>query len=145
MLQVQKSKFNKKNVLKDFINVFGTLTYSRRALRLRPLQTTLWIEHGSTAYMLHSFCARLQNHQADSLNIELFKRLEREKERMLDIAHDCFLTADKAWVAEVERNGSDVDQDERWLHHYMLGKVAEKRSRPVGEYLVIHFSLPYDD
>ena len=50
---------------------------------------------------------------------------------MLDIAHDCFQAADKAWLSEVDKN-SGLDQDERWLHHYMLGKVAEKRGQPIG-------------
>lgn len=26
-------------------------------------------------------------------------------------------------------------QDERWLHHYMLGKIAEKRQEPASQYL----------
>ena len=108
----------------------------RRALRLRPFQTTLWIEHGATAYMIHSQCSRLLHNQTDSLSIEMFERLEKEKERMLDIAHDCFVAADKAWLAEVGKGEEGaVDQDERWLHHYMLGKVAEKRAKPVEEYL----------
>lgn len=53
---------------------------------------------------------------------------------MLGIANGCFLAADKSWLAEVEK-GSSVDQDERWLHHYMLGKIAEKRARPFDEYV----------
>lgn len=109
----------------------------RRALCLRPLQTTLWIEQGSTAYMLHSFCSQLLRNETDSLSIEMFERLEKEKERMLDIAHDCFVAADKASLTGLEK-GTCEDQDERWLHHYMLGKVAEKRSKPFGE-LIEHY------
>lgn len=109
------------------------LLLNRRALCLRPLQTTLWIEQGSTAYMLHSFCSQLLRNETDSLSIEMFERLEKEKERMLDIAQDCFIAADKASV----KGGGD-DQDERWLHHYMLGKVAEKRSKPFSE-LIEHY------
>jgi len=72
------------------------------------------------------------------LSIELFERVEKERERMLDIAHDCFLAADKAWLSDVEKgNGGD---DERWLHHYMLGKVSEKRSRPLDEF-VEHYQM----
>ena len=103
---------------------------------MRPSQTTLWIEHGSTAYMLHSHCSQLLHNQTDSLSIELFERLEKEKERMLDIAHDCFQATDKAWLSEPDRINSVSDQDERWLHHYMLGKVAEKRGQPVGMLLL---------
>lgn len=122
----------------------------RRALRLRPLQTTLWIENGSTAYMLHSLCGRLLHHQTDSLSLDLFERLEREKERMLDIAHDSFQAADRAWRAQRRRSPSAAGtavasadhDDERWLHSYMLGKVAEKRQRPAEEYLVRHLFRP---
>ena len=65
--------------------------------------------------MLHSFCSQLLRNETDSLSIELFERVEKERERMLDIAHDCFLAADKAWLSDVEKgNGGD---DERWLHH----------------------------
>lgn len=109
----------------------------RRALVLRPLQTTLWIEQGSTAYMLHSFCSQLLRNETDSLSIEMFERLEKEKDRMLDIAHDCFVAADKASLSGIKKGNGD-DQDERWLHHYMLGKVAEKRSKPFSE-LIEHY------
>lgn len=86
--------------------------------------------------MLHSHCSQLLHNQTDSLSIELFERLEKEKDRMLDIAHDCFQAADKAWLSEADKN-SALDQDERWLHHYMLGKVAEKRGQPIGINLLL--------
>ena len=84
--------------------------------------------------MLHSFCSQLLRNETDSLSMELFERVEKERERMLDIAHDCFTAADKAWLTGVEK-GTGEDQDERWLHHYMLGKIAEKRSRPLDEFV----------
>ena len=121
-------------ILCTILQVFPFL---RRALFLRPLQTTLWIEQGSTAYMLHSFCSQLLRNETDSLSIEMFERLEREKDRMLDIAHDCFIAADRASLTGMKKGNRD-DQDERWLHHYMLGKVAEKRSKPFGE-LIEHY------
>lgn len=82
--------------------------------------------------MLHSFCSQLLRNETDSLSIEQFERVEKERERMLDIAHDCFVAADKAWLTDMEKGNGD---DERWLHHYMLGKVAEKRSRPLDEFV----------
>ncbi len=87
--------------------------------------------------MLHSFCSQLLRNETDSLSIEMFERLEKEKERMLDIARDCFIAADKASLTAIEKGTGD-DQDERWLHHYMLGKVAEKRSKPFSE-LIEHY------
>lgn len=87
--------------------------------------------------MLHSFCSQLLRNETDTLSIEMFERLEKEKDRMLDIAHDCFVAADKASLSGIKK-GSGDDQDERWLHHYMLGKVAEKRLKPFGE-LIEHY------
>lgn len=87
--------------------------------------------------MLHSFCSQLLRNETDSLSIEMFERLEKEKDRMLNIAHDCFVAADKASLAGMKKGNGD-DQDERWLHHYMLGKVAEKRSKPFVE-LIEHY------
>ena len=98
------------------------------------MQTTLWIEQGSTAYMLSSFCSQLIRNETDALSIELFERLEKERERMLDIAHDCFVAADKSWLVAVEKDNTE-EQDERWLHHYMLGKIAEKRAKPFVEFI----------
>lgn len=67
----------------------------------------------------------------------MFERLEKERERMLDISNDCFLAADKSWLAGLEKDSSG-EQDERWLHHYMLGKVAEKRAKSFSEYIAYY-------
>lgn len=48
---------------------------------------------------------------------------------MLDVAQECFTAANKAWHA------NDGEHDERWLHHYMLGKIAEKRKQEPASYL----------
>lgn len=37
----------------------------------------------------------------------------------------------KLWYTE---DGQEM-QDERWLHHYMLGKIAEKRQEPASQYI----------
>nr|CAD7579367.1 unnamed protein product [Timema californicum] len=61
----------------------------------------LWVEYGSFVYMVHSFCSTVLK-QAVNLSMEMFSRLE--------------CGGPTGW-----------SRDERWLHHYMLGKVEEKQ------------------
>ncbi|XP_059485073.1 calcineurin-binding protein cabin-1-like [Neocloeon triangulifer] len=84
--------------------------------------TVICIEYGSFVYMIHSYCARLLKQATDTLSIEQFEILENKKSSALDTAESCFKKAMNAWT-----QGSEEDQDERWLHHYMLGKASEKR------------------
>lgn len=84
--------------------------------------TVICIEFGSFVYMLHSFCSRLLKQATDTLSLEQFELLETKKSTSLDTAESCFQKAMVAW-----KQDSEEDQDERWLHHYMLGKASEKR------------------
>lgn len=43
---------------------------------------------------------------------------------------------------ELTKKQEDV-QDERWLHHYMLGKIAEKNEEKVNVYMN-HYLKVYD-
>ena len=88
----------------------------------------------------------------------MFDILEAKKETMMDTAVDCFTKANKVNKIKSQYNnvlltineinlilislkvwysiGETVGlQDERWLHQYMLGKVAEKRDRDRHSYL----------
>nr|CAD7425235.1 unnamed protein product [Timema monikensis] len=122
----------------------------QRALDIDSSNSLLWVEYGSFVYMVHSFCSTVLKQvldntfcskqvlyntfcskqvldntfcskQAVNLSMEMFSRLESEKEEMLKLAVQCFTWANKVWWAH------GVEQDERWLHHYMLGKVEEKQ------------------
>ncbi|KAG8228158.1 hypothetical protein J437_LFUL002812, partial [Ladona fulva] len=62
----------------------------------------------------------------------MFEFLEKEKEEMLDQAYKCFTTANQIWYRYGVEHGL---QDERWLHHYMLGKISEKRGEDPSIYL----------
>lgn len=56
--------------------------------------------------------------------------MEEKKEQCLKIASDCFTTVDQSTnLSRVGAGEADVDDshDEKWLYHYMLGKIAEKR------------------
>ncbi|XP_075228430.1 calcineurin-binding protein cabin-1-like isoform X2 [Lycorma delicatula] len=106
----------------------------QRSLQLDPEQSTLWIEYGSFSYMVHSFCSRLLN-QEQNLSLELFEILETQKDEMLGTAFTCFTSANTLW-SRYEKMGIEPEiQDERWLHHYMLGKIAEKREEKPIVYL----------
>lgn len=53
------------------------------------------------------------------LSPDIVEMLKNKKEEMLETAYHCFKTASEF----KDENGVE----EKWLHHYMLGKIAEKR------------------
>lgn len=63
------------------------------------------------------------------LLFDRFSMLENRKESMLERAYLCFTDVRSVWPETT----SEVD--ERWLHHYMLGKIAEKLKKDPSEYL----------
>lgn len=68
---------------------------------------------------------------SDTLSIEQFEFLEQKKNECLKIVCDCFTTIDGLKPISTETDKSKKsDDDEKWLYHYMLGKVAEKRKEP---------------
>ncbi|KAE8739977.1 hypothetical protein FOCC_FOCC014493 [Frankliniella occidentalis] len=90
------------------------------AVDLVPENTVMLIEYGNFAYTVHSFCSRLLKTETDGLSMEMFTKIEEEKDKMLAITEKCFKAAER------------LDHDERWLQQFMLGKVAEKRGeRPM--------------
>ena len=60
------------------------------------------------------------------LSDDVKKLAATNKTEMLKIAHNCYVKASECETEESE---------EEWLHHYMLGKIAEKMCRPPNEYL----------
>lgn len=96
----------------------------RRTLALDNYHGLIWIEYGSFVYMIHSFCSRLLKQDSDRLSLEQFELLEEKKESTLNKAEECFTTASQLWR---DLGEDSAQQDERWLHHYMLGKITEKR------------------
>ncbi|KAF4526739.1 hypothetical protein B566_EDAN015309 [Ephemera danica] len=96
----------------------------KRTLELDNFHGLIWIEFGSFVYMIHSFCSRLLKQESDRLSLEQFEMLEEKKEATLNTAEECFKKASQLWQDLGEES---AQQDERWLHHYMLGKIVEKR------------------
>lgn len=93
----------------------------KHSLKISPENTTLLIEYGTFTYSIHSFCSRLLKQETSNMSLQMFGELEEEKEKMIKIARKCFETANNVWEY------TDCDsQDERWMHHYVLGKITEK-------------------
>ncbi|XP_031357687.1 calcineurin-binding protein cabin-1-like isoform X2 [Photinus pyralis] len=101
----------------------------KKALEIAPKHITLWIEFGAFEYMAHSFCSRLLKYDSDTFSIEKFEILENKKENYLESAGNSFTKALDLYRPE------QTEADERWLHNYMIGKVAEKRRKEPVEYL----------
>ncbi|CAG9793211.1 unnamed protein product [Diatraea saccharalis] len=104
----------------------------KRALDLDPTHCNMWIEYGIFVYTVHSFCSRLLKQDSESLSMEDFESLEKQKENMLNTTQKCFLT-----VLEDLNSSADTEKanEDSWLHYYMLGKVAEKKKKPPSVYL----------
>lgn len=106
----------------------------KKALEIDSSHSMLWIEYGEFVYGVHSFCSRMLKQASESLSMENFETLEKRKNDMLDTAHKCFIAAHEEWKIEFESDDKSL-QDERWLHYYMLGKIAEKKSEAPIVYL----------
>ncbi|XP_029179074.1 calcineurin-binding protein cabin-1-like [Nylanderia fulva] len=97
----------------------------QHAIELAPGHSVIWTEYGNFVYIVHSFCSRLLKQETDTLSMERFEILETRKEEMLEIADQCFESANRICQAIEEPS---IQHDERWLYKYMLGKVAEKKN-----------------
>ncbi|XP_073916909.1 calcineurin-binding protein cabin-1 isoform X2 [Castor canadensis] len=99
----------------------------RRALEIDSSNLSLWIEYGTMSYALHSFASRQLKQWRAELPPELVQQMEDRRDGMLETARHCFTSA-----AQCEGDGDE----EEWLIHYMLGKVAEKQQQPPTVYLL---------
>ncbi|XP_053615199.1 calcineurin-binding protein cabin-1-like [Plodia interpunctella] len=104
----------------------------KRTLDLDPTHCNMWIEYGMFVYMVHSFCSRLLKQASESLSMEDFESLEKQKENMLDTTQKCFTTV----LSDLNNSyDSEKANEDSWLQYYMLGKVAEKRNKPPSVFL----------
>ncbi|XP_022907944.2 calcineurin-binding protein cabin-1-like isoform X2 [Onthophagus taurus] len=101
----------------------------KQALSVSNEHITLWIEYGSLEYMIHSFCSRVLKYDSETLSMERFDTLENKKDTLLESSGSSFLRALQLPQPDL------CDIDERWLYHYMLGKIAQKRQKEPSEYL----------
>ncbi|ROI74413.1 Calcineurin-binding protein cabin-1 [Anabarilius grahami] len=105
-------------------NSLAVLTCFKRALEIDSSNLSLWIEYGTMSYALHSFASRQLKQWKRELPLDLIKQMEERRDSMLETASQCFQSASRC----------DGDEEE-WLIHYMLGKIAEKRKLPPKDYL----------
>ncbi|XP_064248784.1 calcineurin-binding protein cabin-1 isoform X3 [Passer domesticus] len=99
----------------------------KRALEIDSSNLSLWIEYGTISYALHSFASRQLKQWKMELPPEVVKQMEERRDSMLETAKLCFTSA-----ARCEGDGDE----EEWLIHYMLGKIAEKQKQPPVVYLL---------
>ncbi|XP_077986101.1 calcineurin-binding protein cabin-1-like [Glandiceps talaboti] len=127
-LEAKLSSCDVKNESAMQKNAAAALRCFQRALEIDPSNYTLWIEYGSLAYALHSHSSRQLKQQKTqvSMTTEMMQTLKSKREEMLELARKCFGKA-----KDCEGDG----EEEEWLIHYMLGKIAEKQRRPPQVYL----------
>ncbi|ODM96024.1 Calcineurin-binding protein cabin-1 [Orchesella cincta] len=94
------------------------------ALQLQPSNMKLRIEFGSFVYAMHAYCSRLMKQHAADMDMDLFHMIEKAKEDFLNSSYGCFELIAKN---SSSNKSSDVPEDEIWIHHYMLGKIYEKK------------------
>uniref|UniRef100_A0A3B4BMY8 Uncharacterized protein n=1 Tax=Periophthalmus magnuspinnatus TaxID=409849 RepID=A0A3B4BMY8_9GOBI len=107
----------------------AVLNCFKRALEIDSSNLSLWIEYGTISYALHSFASRQLKQWRNELPSEVVKQMEERRDSMLETALQCFQGA--------SRCEGDSDEEE-WLIHYMLGKIAEKRKQPPVDYLQLY-------
>ncbi|XP_061133994.1 calcineurin-binding protein cabin-1 isoform X2 [Syngnathus typhle] len=107
----------------------AVLNCFKRALEIDSSNLSLWIEYGTISYSLHSYASRQLKQWRDELPSEVVKQMEERRESMLETASQSFQGA--------SRCEGDSDEEE-WLIHYMLGKIAEKRKQTPVEYLKLY-------
>uniref|UniRef100_A0A671WXN1 Calcineurin-binding protein cabin-1 n=1 Tax=Sparus aurata TaxID=8175 RepID=A0A671WXN1_SPAAU len=107
----------------------AVLNCFKRALEIDGSNLSLWIEYGTISYALHSFASRQLKQWRNELPPEVVKQMEERRDSMLETAFQCFQGA--------ARCECDSDEEE-WLIHYMLGKIAEKRKQTPLDYLQLY-------
>ncbi|KAK7071146.1 hypothetical protein SK128_009756 [Halocaridina rubra] len=132
MKAMLESQLNSCEVIEDeeafFSLAKAAVQCLRRALTLDRYHTNLWVEFGGLVYMVHSHASRLLKQDLNpDISMETFDMLEKLKSEMLNQAEVCFT---RALSIQEECWEDEGLPDERWLHCYMLGKVAEKQSKP---------------
>uniref|UniRef100_A0ABM5F2R0 Calcineurin-binding protein cabin-1 isoform X1 n=1 Tax=Pogona vitticeps TaxID=103695 RepID=A0ABM5F2R0_9SAUR len=99
----------------------------KRALEIDRSNLSLWIEYGTMSFALHSFASRQLKQWRSELPPEVVQQMEERRNGMLETAKHCFTSA-----SHCEGDGDEED----WLIHYMLGKIAEKQKQAPEVYLL---------
>ncbi|XP_065570355.1 uncharacterized protein LOC136033541 isoform X2 [Artemia franciscana] len=102
----------------------------KAAFRLSDSELNVWIELGSFAYVIHSFCKRfLNSSEGTKLNMESFEKVQRNIGSMLIESKMAFEMSKKLI------NEFGIASDEIWYVEYLLGKITEKLEEPPSHWL----------
>ncbi|XP_075881739.1 calcineurin-binding protein cabin-1 isoform X2 [Nelusetta ayraudi] len=107
----------------------AVLNCFKRALQIDGSNLSLWIEYGTISYALHSFASRQLKQWRSELPAEVVQQMEERKDAMLQTSLQCFQSASRCECHSDE---------EEWLIHYMLGKIAEKRKQAPPDFLQLY-------
>lgn len=116
-----------------------TLKCFEMCLKINENDPQLWVENGSFAYNVQSYCSRYLKSQSVSPKELSYAKLQQNK--YSKIVHKCFNRAINQTLSHEKCSDADNEDhdDEHWLYHYMLGKIFEKdRGDPVV-YLTHYF------
>jgi len=95
----------------------------KECLKINGSNYNLWIEFGNFSYYIHSYISRTIKNDSENLNMDLFEKLETMKEEFLKLTESNYGKT----LEIIEKEGiSANDVDERWLIHFMKGKIKEK-------------------
>ncbi|XP_055643034.1 calcineurin-binding protein cabin-1-like isoform X2 [Toxorhynchites rutilus septentrionalis] len=113
----------------------STMRCFEQCIMLNELHLQLWVEYGSFAYNVHSYCSRALKSRNQSNSIEI------QRNDYLNIAFESFnkvnIEPTNGILKEDHfgRGDAGIHEDEKWLYHYMLGKIAEKKKEQPVIYL----------
>ncbi|XP_014662730.1 PREDICTED: calcineurin-binding protein cabin-1-like [Priapulus caudatus] len=103
----------------------STLRCFQKALLNDSSNSSLWIENGSIAYQVQSYIScQLKLTHWGAKNRTSARALQDSRRKWLRTAETCYQGAQRCEAT-----------DERWLPHYMLGKIAEKQHAAPSAYL----------
>ena len=100
----------------------GVLNCFRESLRKDASNVTINIEGANFAYAMHAYCSRLIKSAANHFSMEEFAAVERRKAEYLAFADESYTSALRLLDETLDPDGPD----ERWLLHFMRGKIREK-------------------
>ncbi|XP_065084812.1 calcineurin-binding protein cabin-1-like isoform X2 [Ochlerotatus camptorhynchus] len=111
----------------------NTMRCFEQSLILNEHDPQLWVEYGSFAYNVSSYCARTIKSSVKSS----YSYLTSQQVYYMNIAHKSFerVNAETNVDQKEEHHYRGNNEDEKWLYHYMLGKIAEKRKDQPMVYL----------
>ena len=109
-------------------NTIAVETCFKKCLEMNDGNSNLWIEYGNFSYNVHSYISRTLQNNSEEMSLEDFEVLNSKKESLLSTALENY----KQTLRIFEKDGIDEnDVDERWLIHYMIGKIHEKTNSSI--------------